>query len=493
MKVLILQLAIVCLSVSAALAQDPVKVAPDAYKTEFENSYVKVQRVHYAPRVKIPEHDHTAFGAAYVYLNDAGPVAFKHVGLSYGAVTRPAVKAGSFRLYKAVKETHEVENLSDTHSDFLRIEFKTEPAKDPNTLRGKFFREDVAAGENFQKAQFENEQVRITRLVCAAGKTCEFAAGATEPGLLVALTAARFKPAQGKPFDLGLGQTRWLDAGKTELWENSGKEAAELLRFDFKTAPLKNAETEKPHAHPRPAKSTPEAAATAERNARASEYLKRGAALESAGKIEESVAAHEQALEINPGLVQAQINLISLYGRTKQFDKAEQSYRAALEINPDLPDIHYNFGVLLAGRERFKEAAQAFKSCLQFNPYYAEAHYNYALLIEREGKLNEAAAHYRKAIENKTGYRPAHFHLGRILVNQNKLSEAIEHFQKTLTPEDEDTPRFTYALGATYIRAGNHQKGIHYLREALKRASALGQTQLANSIERDLKTLGQNK
>ncbi|MGH9832014.1 MAG: tetratricopeptide repeat protein, partial [Blastocatellia bacterium] len=164
-------------------------------------------------------------------------------------------------------------------------------------------------------------------------------------------------------------------------------------------------------------------------------------------------------------------------------------YRAAFEINPDLPDNHFNFGVLLAGQERDKEAALAFRRCLELNPYYAEAHHNYALLIEREGKLDEAARHYRKAIENKPGYRPAHFHLGRILVNQNKLAEAIEHFQKTLTPEDADTPRFTYALGATYIRAGDRQKGIHYLREALKRASAIDQTQLAGSIERDLRLL----
>ncbi|MGH9799780.1 MAG: hypothetical protein ACRD82_05395, partial [Blastocatellia bacterium] len=187
MKILILQLAIICLSAIAAFAQDPVKVAPGAYKTEFENEFVKVQRVHYAPRVTLPEHDHTAFGTAYVYLNDAGPVVFKHVGLAYGAVTRPAVKAGSFRLYKAVKETHAVENPSDTASDFLRVEFKTEPAKDQNTLRGKFFREDYAAGENFQKVQFENEQVRITRLVCAAGKNCLEVANATEPILFVVL------------------------------------------------------------------------------------------------------------------------------------------------------------------------------------------------------------------------------------------------------------------------------------------------------------------
>lgn len=228
----------------------------------------------------------------------------------------------------------------------------------------------------------------------------------------------------------------------------------------------------------------------AEMNAGASSHLKRGALLESAGQIAESIAEHEQALGINPWLVQAHINLISLYSRAGQPEKAEKHYRAAVGINPDLPDIHYNFGVLLVGQERYREAVQAFQQCLQLNPYYAEAHHNYAVLIEREGKLDEAALHYRKAIENNPNHRLAHFHLGRILVHQDKLAEAISHFQLTLTPEDRDTPTFTYALGATLVRSGEKQKGIEYLKQALKLASAMGQTQLANSIQRDLNTLG---
>lgn len=230
----------------------------------------------------------------------------------------------------------------------------------------------------------------------------------------------------------------------------------------------------------------------AEMNAGASAHLKRGALLESAGKIAESITEHEQALEINPWLVQAHINLISLYGRTGQNEKAEKHYRAATGVNPDLAESHYNYGVLLVGLQRLKEAEQAFQQCLKLDPYYADAHHNLATLIEREGRLDEAAAHYRKAIENKPGYRLAHFHLGRILVNQNKLPEAIEQFQRTLTPEDEQTPLFTYALGATYIRAGEREKGIQYLRQALKSAAALGQTQLINSIERDLRALEKN-
>lgn len=249
MKCLSLQLVAICLLSIAAFAQDPTKVAPDAYKTEFENEHVRVQRVHYAPRVKLPEHDHTAFGTAYVYLTDAGPVVFKHIGLAYGAVSRPAVKAGSFRLYKGIKETHAVESQSDTASDFLRVEFKTEPAKDQNTLRGKFFREDYPPGENFQKVQFENDQVRITRLVCAAGKSCLEVTNASQPILFVVLTAAEFKIGKAGNIQLLPGQTHWIPAGKSAAGDNIGKSAAELLRFDFKTPPMKKVEAEKAHEH----------------------------------------------------------------------------------------------------------------------------------------------------------------------------------------------------------------------------------------------------
>lgn len=233
--------------------------------------------------------------------------------------------------------------------------------------------------------------------------------------------------------------------------------------------------------------------AIAEMNVGASKHLKRGALLEGAGKLDESITEHETALELNPWLVQAHINLISLYGRTRQPEKAEKHYREALAINPDLPDIHYNYGVLQVGQEHTREAAEAFQRCLQLNPYYAEAHHNYAVLIETQGKLDEAALHYRKALENKPGYRSAHFFLGRILVNQDKLAEAIAHFQQTLTPEDEETPRYLYALGATCIRAGQRPKGIQYLRDALKKAQAFKQTQLAASLERDLKLLEQSQ
>ena len=112
-------------------------------------------------------------------------------------------------------------------------------------------------------------------------------------------------------------------------------------------------------------------------------------------------------------------------------------------------------------------------------------------MLEREGKLDEAARHYQAAIENKPNYRLAHFHLGRILVHQNRLGEAINHLLQTLTPEDESTPGFMYALAAAYARAGDRNQALQYARGARQRAAALGQTALLSLIERDLRILEQ--
>ena len=234
-----------------ALAQDPVKVAPQAYKLVFENEWVKVLRVRYGAKENLPEHDHPSTAAAFVYLNDSGPVVFKHVGLSYGSINRPAVKARAFRLWYAVKETHEVENPGDTPSDFVRIEFKTEPVN-AKTLRGKFQPEEYPAAENFQKVQFDNEQIRVTRLAIAPHKKIPVSAGANEPALLVAIIPANLKFTKGKAkpskLPLDAGNTGWIEPGATIEFENTGDSPAELLRFDLKTKPL-SADQLKPPDH----------------------------------------------------------------------------------------------------------------------------------------------------------------------------------------------------------------------------------------------------
>jgi tetratricopeptide (TPR) repeat protein len=243
------------------------------------------------------------------------------------------------------------------------------------------------------------------------------------------------------------------------------------------------------YKYQRPTLADPLLEAIADLNASATNQLQRGVVLAGMGKLEPSIAAHEQALKINPGLVQAHINLISLYARTGQPQKAEKHYQAAVAENPNLADSHFNYGIVLMGLERYTEAAGAFHRSLERNPFSADSHYNYAIIIERDGRTAEAESHFRQALASNPEHRQAHFHLARILVYQEKWLEAIEHFRQTLSVEDADTPRFMYALGATYARTGDRQNAIRYLREAQRRATALGQKELLVALERDLQTL----
>lgn len=225
---------------AATFAQDPTKVAPDAYKLDFENEWVKVTKVHYAPHAKIPVHDHTETSAAYVYLSDSGPVIFKHIGVSYAGVTRAPVKARSYRLYRSVKEVHEVENPNETASDFLRVEFKTaEDTKKP--LRGKFPPGDLASAENAEHVEFENEQLRATRLVCTTGKVCALSVSGGAPQLIVGLTSVQLVAAENNQrLVLEPGKTHWLATGENARLQGIKGAAAEVIIFAVKGNPLKS-------------------------------------------------------------------------------------------------------------------------------------------------------------------------------------------------------------------------------------------------------------
>lgn len=224
-----------------AFAEDALVVAPQAYKLQSENEWVRVVRVRYAPHERIPAHDHNPTAAAYVYLNDGGPVVFNHLDKEYGAVTRAATKAGSFRIYFGIQELHEVVNTSDLPSEFLRVEFKTEP-KNELSLKGRFFREAYPEGENVEKVHFDNEQVRITRVIGVAGKPLTLTTKVGEPALLVALGDLDLVSARGAsakaPLKVALGRSEWVGADERVTLENVGAKAAEMLRFDFKTRPL---------------------------------------------------------------------------------------------------------------------------------------------------------------------------------------------------------------------------------------------------------------
>ena len=218
-------------------SQDPYVVAPKAYRREFENERVRVSRVRYEAREIIESHEHPKLPVVFVYLNDSGSVSFVHSGEKDFINTRPPVKSGRFRLGRPTNETHTVESLSDQPSDFIRVELKDVTVDD--NFRGRYPPAPNQPAENSEKVEFENAQLRVVRVTCAARGACALSAQKS-PYLLVALSSAEIKTAAGDEalsnLKLNLGQTRWIETGARLRLENPGNAPVRFLRIEPKTS-----------------------------------------------------------------------------------------------------------------------------------------------------------------------------------------------------------------------------------------------------------------
>ena len=217
--------------------------------------------------------------------------------------------------------------------------------------------------------------------------------------------------------------------------------------------------------------------------------LQRGVALAAAGEVEGSIAAHEAALLRDPSLVQAHANLLSLYGRTGNWAKAEDHYRAALEQNFTPADLHYDYGVVQALQQKWEEAAAAYQRAIAVNPLHANARNNLGQLLERRRDVEGAAAQYRQAVAAQPSFRLGRFNLGRMLLALGRPDEAAMEFMQLQQPVDAETPRYVFALSTAYVLAGKRAEGVKLAADAQRLALEYGQTDLAAAIAAELAKL----
>ena len=128
----------------------------------------------------------------------------------------------------------------------------------------------------------------------------------------------------------------------------------------------------------------------------AKQWFNLGCELDSASP-EEARHAYQQALELEPAMADAHVNLGRLYHEAGQPVQAEAHYRAAAKQAPDDPVAHFDLAVLLEEQGRTDEAIQAYRCALEAAPDFADAHYNLGLLFDALGKRGLAMTHLRAA------------------------------------------------------------------------------------------------
>jgi tetratricopeptide (TPR) repeat protein len=191
----------------------------------------------------------------------------------------------------------------------------------------------------------------------------------------------------------------------------------------------------------------------------------------------------------DPTIAQAHANLISLYGRTRNWARAEEHYRAVVALGFNLADAHFDYGVLLGLQEQWELAAAAYRQAIAVDPHHARAWNNLGQVLERQRQLEPAADAYRQAVGSEPRFRLARFNLGRMLIALARNDEAIVEFEKLIEPRDSEAPRYLFALATAHVRAGHRDEGIKWATDARTLAQEYGQHDLVAAIDRDLATL----
>ena len=172
------------------------------------------------------------------------------------------------------------------------------------------------------------------------------------------------------------------------------------LEFDFRidAAPAKIITLRRPARDHLP----PNAAAAAA-NARlhdtqlAEEYFRVGSSLDDGddAKLEEAAAAYRKALELDPYLCAALINLANIHYGRDELVEAQALYERAIGLESDFFEAHFNLGNIYHDLGRYPEAQACYREALRLNSFYADAHFYLAVTFEKMGLSQDARPHWR--------------------------------------------------------------------------------------------------
>lgn len=126
----------------------------------------------------------------------------------------------------------------------------------------------------------------------------------------------------------------------------------------------------------------------------AEEWYERGVEIEDEDPGE-AMQAYRKALEVNPDLADAHLNLGRLLHETSGASAAEPCYRRTLAVRPDDPIALFNLGVALQDLERPHEAIEVYEKALELDPKLADAHFNLAMIYEKLGRMKSVIRHLK--------------------------------------------------------------------------------------------------
>ena len=137
---------------------------------------------------------------------------------------------------------------------------------------------------------------------------------------------------------------------------------------------------------------------------RASAHYNLGLAYTVSGRVKKAEESYLKALEIDPSLVQAWVNLGGVRLMRWEFQGCLEANQAAAKLRDDLPIVHYNMGQAYLYLNDPKNLIRCNEKVIELDRENGAAHYHAAVGHLAVNNLGAAERHLGRALE--LGHRP---------------------------------------------------------------------------------------
>jgi tetratricopeptide (TPR) repeat protein len=159
------------------------------------------------------------------------------------------------------------------------------------------------------------------------------------------------------------------------------------------------------------------------------DYSEEGLKALEAGQYQAAAEAFTKAVAADPKDYVAHFNLAQAYGFLHKNAEGVAEYRKALELKPGLYEAELNGGILLMRENNPAEAQPLLAQAAEQKPEEYLPRYSLAVAQYQTGALEDAEASYRKALDLDPKSAAAEAGLAHTLMREGKLDDAAPHFQ----------------------------------------------------------------
>jgi len=182
------------------------------------------------------------------------------------------------------------------------------------------------------------------------------------------------------------------------------------------------------------------------------------------GRYEAAADAFIKAIAADPSDYSAHFNLALAYSFLAKDLEGIAEYRQALQLKPGLYEAQLNAGILLLRQKKPSEAATLLEAAATQKPNEFRPRYYLAEARMATGDPAQAEQNYRAALDADGKSPGAHLGLARALAQQDKLTEASPHFLQA-AQLDANYRDSLLELAALYEKKGETANAIEIYRQ----------------------------